>query len=200
MPRLVGAGSRCHDKSNTLRQQQQQQLADILVQVPPNNYVPCCRVGGSSRGGGGWWWLYRCCCACIRFGALFSIFLPAQLLPLLAIYMCLRFRGCPVLLDIELSVSARYQKTRVLLSARRLLLLFVAAAAQISKLHALRVNQRIILCQSEHQNKNDFWRPTTAKLHLRWPTALYASPQTVRNPPLHKQQPIQSTAREALCI
>ena len=43
--------------------------------------------------------------------------------------MCLRFQGCPVLLDIELSVSARYQKTRVPLRARRLLLLFVAAAS-----------------------------------------------------------------------
>ena len=43
--------------------------------------------------------------------------------------MCLRFRGCPVVLDIELSVSARYQKTRVLLRARRLLLLLVAAAS-----------------------------------------------------------------------
>ena len=43
--------------------------------------------------------------------------------------MCLRFRGCPVVLDIELSVRARYHKTRVLLRARRLLLLLVAAAS-----------------------------------------------------------------------
>ena len=28
-------------------------------------------------------------------------------------HMCLWFRGCPVVLDIELSLSARYQKTRV---------------------------------------------------------------------------------------
>ena len=41
--------------------------------------------------------------------------------------VCLRFRGCPVELDIELSVSARHQKTRVLLCARRLVLLLVAA-------------------------------------------------------------------------
>ena len=40
--------------------------------------------------------------------------------------MCLRFQSSPVVLDIELSVSPRYQKTRVLLSARRLLLLLVA--------------------------------------------------------------------------
>ena len=44
----------------------------------------------------------------------------------LFLYCCdihLRFRGCPVLLHIELSVSAPYQKTRVLLHAQRLLLL-----------------------------------------------------------------------------
>ena len=29
--------------------------------------------------------------------------------------MCLRFRGCPVVLDIELLVNARHQKTHVLL-------------------------------------------------------------------------------------
>ena len=43
--------------------------------------------------------------------------------------MCLRFSDCPVVLDIELSVSARHQKTRVLLCARRLLLLHAAAAS-----------------------------------------------------------------------
>ena len=67
MPRLAGAGSRCHNKSNTLRQHQQQQLADILVQVPPNNCVACCRVAGGDG-----------CAAWIRFfgAALFSIFSP----------------------------------------------------------------------------------------------------------------------------
>ena len=40
--------------------------------------------------------------------------------------MYLRFRGCPVVLDIELSVSTWYHKTRrVLLRARRLLLLLL---------------------------------------------------------------------------
>ena len=40
----------------------------------------------------------------------------------------LRLRGCPVVLDIELSVSAWYHKTRrVLLRARRLLLLLLTA-------------------------------------------------------------------------
>ena len=42
--------------------------------------------------------------------------------------MYLRFRGCPVVLDIELSVSAWYHKTRrALLRARRLLLLLLTA-------------------------------------------------------------------------
>ena len=119
VPRLAGAGSRCHNTSNTLRNQQQQ-LADILVQVPPNNNVPCCRVAG----GGG-------CAAWIRsFGALFSIFSSQSSFFLYYVMcdMCLRFRGCPAVLDIELSVSARYQKTRVL-RARRLLRLLVAAAS-----------------------------------------------------------------------
>ena len=121
MPRLAGAGSRCHNKSNTLRQQQQQ-LADILVQVPPNICVACCRVAG----GGG-------CGALIRFpiGAVFSIFSPQRsfFLYYLTCCMCLRFRGCPAVLDIELSVSERQQKTRVMLCARRLVLLLVAEAA-----------------------------------------------------------------------
>ena len=40
-----------------------------------------------------------------------------------------RFRGCPVVLDIELSVSALYHKPRrVLLRAKRLLLLLVLTA------------------------------------------------------------------------
>ena len=68
--------------------------------------------------------------------------------------MYLRFPGCPVVLDVELSVSARYQNTRrVLLRARRLLLLLLLAAesggarcaAQRSKLHAM-----------ERKESNDF--------------------------------------------
>ena len=43
--------------------------------------------------------------------------------------MYLQFRGCPVVLDIELSVSAWYYKTRrVLLRAKRLLLLLLLTA------------------------------------------------------------------------
>ena len=74
--------------------------------------------------------------------------------------MCLRFRSCLVVLDIELSVSAWYQKTRrVLLRARRLLLLLlvvaesggVRCAASLSKIIRWSGNKVTILCQSEHQ-------------------------------------------------
>jgi len=64
---------------------------------------------------------------CVRFGALFSGqrsfgFLCCDT------RMYLRFRGCLVVLDIELSVSTWYHKTRrVLLRARRLLLLLLTA-------------------------------------------------------------------------
>ena len=45
--------------------------------------------------------------------------------------MYLRFRGCLVVLDIKLSVSAWYHKTRrVLLRARRLLLLLLLLTAE----------------------------------------------------------------------
>ena len=46
--------------------------------------------------------------------------------------MCPRFRGCRMLLRIERSVSARYQKTRLLLRAR---LLLIDAAASGSVRH-----------------------------------------------------------------
>ena len=88
--------------------------------------------------------------------------------------MCLRFRGCPVVLDIELSVSARYQKTRVLLRARRLLLLLVASPSggvcgTNSKLHGRRVKQNNDFGPIRTPEHNDFWRPTTAKLPLPGP-------------------------------
>ena len=121
MPRLAGAGSHGHHESNTLRQQQKQ-LADILVQVPPNNFVvACCHVAG----GGG------CVCRLVFLVLYYFLFSRQRsfFLRYLTCDMCLRFRGCPVVLDIELSSSARHQKTRVLLCAPRLALLLVAAAA-----------------------------------------------------------------------
>ena len=79
--------------------------------------------------------------------------------------MCLRFRGCLVVLDIELSVSAWYHKTRrVLLRVRRLLLLMLLTAeskgrrlAVCGKTFKLQTgikwsgNKITILCQSENQ-------------------------------------------------
>ena len=105
----------------------------------------------------------RYCAACIRFGALFS----RQRSFFSYCDMCLRFQGFPVVLDVELSVSAWYQKTRrVLLRARRLLLLLLlllllAAASGgvrhnffFSKLHAMERNKITILCQSKHQKNS----------------------------------------------
>ena len=70
---------------------------------------------------GGWpWWLCRLDTFfwCSYF--LFSRHSPASF-STGRVIVCLRFRGCPVVLGIELSVSARHQKTLVLLCARRLL-------------------------------------------------------------------------------
>ena len=75
-----------------------------------------------------------------------------------------RFRGCPVVLDIELSVSACYHKTqRVLLRARRLLMVLhlesrEQRAAACGVRHNVQTgikwsgNKTTISCQSEHQN------------------------------------------------
>ena len=118
MPRLAGAGSRCHQKKGNTLRQQQQQVADILVQVPPNNYVAVVWVVVVVVVGGG--------CVPLVYVVLLYFLASAALSSTAVICVCLRFRGRPVGLDIELSVSARYQKTRVLLRARRILLLLVA--------------------------------------------------------------------------
>ena len=52
------------------------------------------------------------------------------------------FRGFPVVLDIELFVSTRHQKTRVLLCARRLVLLLVAAAASDGVRHKFQIYEQ----------------------------------------------------------
>ena len=58
-------------------------------------------------------YLHSCCfVACIRFGALFFRQRSFFCFLYCGICMYFRFRGCPVVLDNELSVSARYQKTR----------------------------------------------------------------------------------------
>ena len=78
-------------------------------------------MGGSRRGGGWrlWRFLYDTFWCSISRQRIFFLYGDT----------CLWFRGCPVLLDVELPVSARYQKTRVLLRTRRLMLLLVAAAS-----------------------------------------------------------------------
>ena len=74
--------------------------------------------------------------------------------------MYLRFRGCPVVLGIELSVSAWYQKTRhALLRARYLLLMLLVAdraavcgvRQNFQKFMQWSGSKRTILCQSEHE-------------------------------------------------
>ena len=63
----------------------------------------------------------------IRFGVLYcrqrSFFLYCDLR--------LWFRGCPVVLDIELSVSTRYHQTHVLQRVRRFVLQLVAAGGGV---------------------------------------------------------------------
>ena len=120
MPCLAAAGSRCHNKGNTLRQQQRQ-LADILVQIRPDNDVACCRVG-SSRGADGR-------VVTVQRVYVLVLYFPASEASSSTSDKYLRFRGCPVVMDIELSVSARYLNTCVLLRAQRLLLLLVAATS-----------------------------------------------------------------------
>ena len=91
--------------------------------------------------------------------------------------MYLRFRGCPVVLDIELSVSAWYQKTRrALLRVRS-----SAAAASCSRQRRGAVcgvrhnvqnimqwsgNKRMILCQSEHEKIPPHTKHTHIKNHF----------------------------------
>ena len=95
-----------------------------------------------------------CCAACICFSAIFSR--HRSLFFLCYCDMYLRFRGCPVVLDIQLSVSAWYQKTRrILLRARRILLLLLlqqrgAAFGVPHNFQNYMQNKITMLCQSEH--------------------------------------------------
>ena len=113
----------------------------------------------------------------IFFGALFSIFSPQRsfFLYCLTCEMCLRFRGCPVVLGSELSVSARHQKTRTCTAVRAASCALACCssserrcAAQISKLQAMRVKQNNEFGPIRALETNDFWRPTTAKLPLQF--------------------------------
>ena len=74
------------------------------------------------------------------------------------LYCCdihLRFRGCPVLLHIELSVSARYQKTSVQLRAQRLLLVAAASGSVCG------INFKLTRNQSEAEDR--FWTNQNTK-------------------------------------
>ena len=74
-----------------------------------------------------------------------------------------------MVLDIELSVSARYQKTRVLLRARRVLLLLAAAASggvRHKFQNTCNETQNNDFGPSRTPEHNHFLRPTSAKLPL----------------------------------
>ena len=92
--------------------------------------------------------------------------------------MYLRFRGCPVVLDIELSVSAWYHKTRrVLLRARRLLLLLLltgeskerrlAVCGITFKLASNGAEHKVTISrQSEHQKNSPHPKCPRLKKHF----------------------------------
>ena len=110
--------------------------------------------------------------------SLFSRHRAQLLLYYLTFDMCLRFRGCPVVLDSELSVTARHQKTRVLLAVRAASCAAACyssserrCAAQISKLRAMRVKQNNEFGPIRSPENNDFWRPIAAKLRLPYNSA-----------------------------
>ena len=67
MPRLAGVSSRCHNKSNTLRQQHN------IYPTYSYKFHPIMMLLAVVWVVTSWWWVVNCCCAaCIRFGALFS--------------------------------------------------------------------------------------------------------------------------------
>ena len=91
-----------------------------------------------------------------------------------------RFRGYPVVIDIELSMSAWYHKTRrVLLRARRLVLLLLLTAESEERRLAVYLvrhnvqtgirwsgNKKTISCQSEHQNNSPHPKHPRLKKHF----------------------------------
>ena len=100
---------------------------------------------------------------------LFSRHRAQLLLYYLTSHVCLRFRGCAVVLGIELSVNARHQKTRTAVRAASCAAACCSSserrcAAQITKLHALRVKENNEFGSIRAPEKNVCWRPTAAKL------------------------------------
>ena len=155
MPGLAGANSLCHNKSNTIRQLQQHP-ADILVQVP---HINCVAVV--------WRVVVAVPLGYMRFFVLFFLFsrhsAASFVLGFLTFNMCLLFRGCPVELDMELSVSASHQKTRVLLAAEGATSCAAAScgssserrcAARISRLHSMsEAKKRVWANQSTREER-----------------------------------------------
>ena len=99
----------------------------------------------------------------------------------LFLYCCdmyLRFRGCPVVLDIELSVSAWYQKKYSTCTAAREA--YSAAAASCSRggggwcgvrhnFQTYMQNKITFLCQSEHATSHCIRNtPTLKSIFLTW--------------------------------
>ena len=89
--------------------------------------------------------------------------------------MHLRFRGCPVVLDIELYVSAWYHKTRrVRMRARHLLLLLLLTTESKERwlvvcgitFKPASIRAETISCQSEHQKKSPHPKHPRLKNHF----------------------------------
>ena len=98
------------------------------------------------------------CVACIRFGALLSRQPTFFCFLYCDIYVCVFWiRGCPVVLDIELSVSASEDSTcTVLLRAKCLLLLLLLAADSGDRRCAVCGITFKITCNMERKQKNVF--------------------------------------------
>ena len=87
-----------------------------------------------------------------------------------------RFRGCPVVIYIELSVSAWYHKTRrVLLRALRLLLLLLLLTSESKE-------QRLAVCGTTFKPASNGAETNNDFVPIRAP-GNYAAPKT---PPLEK--------------
>ena len=74
-------------------------------------------------------------------------------------YMCIWFRGCPVVLHVVLSVTARCRKSRVLLHARRLLRVAAARGSLRHRVQRYTQSERskvTIWAQSKYQKVTIF--------------------------------------------
>ena len=100
---------------------------------------------------------------------LFSRHRAQLLLCYLTSHVCLRFRGCAVVLGIELSVNARHQKTRTAVRAASCAAACCSSserrcAAQISNLRAMRVKQNNEFGPIRAPENNDFCENACASL------------------------------------